>query len=430
MRNGSGPGSKPDGSNPFSAILPLVRQELVKCIRCGECRCACPVFQETFAERHTARGKMQIVQALATGELQPDDSVREALENCLLCTGCTAICTSNVRPDKVILAARAVFAEHYGTPFAKKLLGKVLAQPTSLLAAEARIGRLLQAALCAKVPETSGLRLRFATPFADTLQYIPEIAATPFTERYASPLSGAKDRVLFFTGCMANYAMTNIADSLVAVLNALGVEVIVPKDQGCCGTPMAVSGDVTAKERQAVKNAAAFAGHGDLPIVTACASCGHMLKHGYAEDFTGRVMDITEYLVGIVGEERLRSAVRKPSGKRVTYHDPCHLLKAQALNDEPRLLLSLATGKEISEMDNPGACCGLGGTYCLGNMGLSKRIQARKIADALRTEASAVATCCPGCMLQLSDGLRRHDAPSMRVAHVIELLRDAIIGDK
>ena len=427
-------------SDGFAGLLPALEKELDKCIRCGDCRTVCPVFREELAERYTARGKLQILRALAVGELEPQDGAREVFDNCLLCTGCADRCGSGVRADRMILAARAVFARERGLSLGKKVMGRALSQPNSALALESRVCRAFMRMLFRKVPGDSGLHRRFPLPVVDALQYVPEIAARPFRSAYRTNLPEVRETVVFFTGCMANYLMTGIAESFVAVMTALGVRVLVPAGQGCCGAPAAMSGDTAVFEKLAAANLSVLAQDG-YPVVTACASCGHMLRHGYAEGLadraefaplleklSGRVMDVSEYLYRVIGSDRIGKAVAAPTGESVAYHDPCHLAKAQHIEREPRELLAAATGVPVRELDDPRACCGLGGTYGLTHADLSKRIQARKIDDVFKTGARTVATGCPGCMLQLADGLRRQPLPGPRVRHVLDVLADALVG--
>lgn len=422
------------------SLLKVVNEEIYKCIRCGECRTVCPVFRETPSERYTARGKMQIAEGLAKGTLEFNDRVREALDNCLLCTGCANQCSSGARADRVIIATRQAFAKELGIPPVKKAIAMALTQPSKLLGVEARIGSMLQPLLFKAVPQTSGLYRRFAMPVVDENQYIPEIASVPFRDRVQFAGKSGQKKVTFFTGCMTNYAMTEIGDSLVKVLNALDIAVDVPSEQGCCGMPMLASGDVVSVRKQAARNVKALANlSSDEPIVVACASCGHMLKHGYhdmladdaelaplLENIASRTMDITEYLIRIVGEEKVRALVGSGAPASVTYHDPCHLRKAQKIVAEPRKVLGIAARSDIKEMEHPEICCGLGGTYCIANMERSKQIQSRKIDEATDTGANCIATACPGCILQLRDGVRRGARPAMDVKHVIQLLAEAI----
>ncbi|MDR2744131.1 MAG: (Fe-S)-binding protein [Desulfovibrio sp.] len=426
---------------PFRPLLPLVNKELAKCIRCGECRCVCPVFQETFSERHTARGRLQILEALAKGLLEPTASVREAIDNCLLCAKCADVCENKVNLAKAVLAAREIFAQNMGMPLSKKLLSAVLSQPSPLLRTEAKFALWLQYLMCKKNPEHGGLHLRYATALMDRGQYLPQIADVPFTAGYSKRIHNKRERVIFFAGCLINFAMRAVADSLVIIFDALGIDVLAPSAQVCCGMPMVACGDVGALARQAEKNEKALADSDTVKIITACASCGHMLKYLYPEmlrahtiharvrKMADRTVDAAEYLVHDIGISRLREIVKSPINDFVTWHDPCHLSPGQS-RAAPRLLLELATGGNVKEMNAPDACCGFGGSYCFGNMSLSKKIQARKITDAVQTGTTTIGTACPGCMVQLADGLGRQNVPAMRVRHVLEILACTVAGSR
>jgi len=436
--------SKHHQSPSLDELLAIVQEEAHKCIRCGECRTVCPVFKEQPGERYTARGKIAIAEELAKGRLEFQPHVREAFDNCLLCIGCASQCSSGARADKVVMAVRQVFSEKNGLHPIKKILGMALSQPGKLLDLEAKIGAIAQPLLFKEVPEDSGMHRRFAMPLVDQKQFVPKIAKKSFRDEFNSHKAGQskKDlpRVIFFTGCMSNYAMTEIAESVVKVLDAVGVAVEVPNAQGCCGMPMLASGDVANAGKQMLRNLDALLdADSDIPIVTACASCGHMLKHGYKElmaystemapkieALAKRARDISEYLLADIGVEKLSSVLHGQRLQTVTYHDPCHLRKAQGLAREQRQLLKLAPAVELKEMAVPEACCGMGGTYCIANMALSKAIQARKIADIHNTGAECVLTSCPGCILQLKDGLRRDKDGNVSVKHLIQLLAEAL----
>lgn len=421
------------------ALLKVVQEELYKCIRCGECRTVCPIFREQPAERYTARGKLIIAEALAKGELEFSEHVREALDNCVLCTGCANQCSSEVRADKVIVAARQAFAKELGLSPIKKAISLALTQPSGVLAAESRLGALMQPLLFKSVPHSSGLHRRFAMPAIDAKQYIPKIANKPFRSRAEFYGSKGDPQVMYFTGCMSNYVMTEICDSLVTVLNALHFGVSIPATQGCCGTPMLASGDRKAVLKQAKTNIAALShANPSIPIVVSCSSCGHMLKHGYLEtvgddpalrgpleQIAARTMDISEFLIHRVGEEALQECIRPAQPKSITYHDPCHLRKALKITQEPRALLQMATHNGLHEMQKPEACCGMGGTYFLTHLALSKQILQKKIEDATSTHSDCIATGCPGCIMQLRDGIRRGTATHMEVKHTIQIVAEA-----
>ncbi len=111
----------------------------------------------------------------------------------------------------------------------------------------------------------------------------------------------------------------------------------------------------------------------------------------------------------------------RPSEGRLTYHDPCHLRKAQGITDQPRCLLKSLPGVTYQEVSNPDRCCGFGGTFSLSFQSLSDEIGGAKVDALMRTGAETVVTACPGCMLHLANGLHRRESTS-RVVHLAEVL--------
>lgn len=417
--------------------LAALATQLQKCAKCGECRSVCPVFAELQREKYVARGKLTLVESLASGELLPSDALHEALNQCLLCLSCVAQCASEVPVDRIITAARAEMVLERGLPPLKRLIFGLLASARGMMNLALRSGSLLQPFLFRQIPQSSGLRRRFPLPLIDKGRNVPKLARHPFRARTPEtfPAADPVDTVLFFTGCLTNYIYIQTAEAVIKVLNQLGVTVIVPRDQTCCGAPVEASGDVVTAQKLARRNldALSLGQWGDKKVVVPCASGGYMLKHIYglllaqdpiyrrkAEILAGRTFDISEYLVHHIGIETIASHVKTPLKGAVTYHDPCHLNRGQGVRDEPRALLRLACS-EVVEMAEPGRCCGSGGLYGITHREISNRILARKITNALNTPARIVATGCPGCIIQITDGLNQRGAPLI-VRHTMELL--------
>ena len=135
-----------------------------------------------------------------------------------------------------------------------------------------------------------------------------------------------------------------------------------------------------------------------------------------AAAFSDKVRDISAYLDEI--------GIEPPQGRvelRVTYHDPCHLVRGQGVAEAPRRILQLIPGVEFVEMKEADWCCGNAGSHAITDPEESGRILERKMANAAATEAQVIASGCPGCQIQLWRGVRRHNLP-MRVVHPIELL--------
>src|SRR5262249_22166311 len=170
----------------------------------------------------------------------------------------------------------------------------------------------------------------------------------------------------------------------------------------CCGAVHAHGGRHREAVALARQNIDVF--KGDAPIVTNVAGCGAMLK-GYGEllhgdhramEFATRVRDVSEYLAGL--------PVRPPQSEmhaKATYHDPCHLCHAQGIRRQPRDLIKIIRGVELTELPESEVCCGAAGTYNLTQPELSKRLAARKLECIARTGADTVVTGNAGCILQL-----------------------------
>ena len=134
-----------------------------------------------------------------------------------------------------------------------------------------------------------------------------------------------------------------------------------------------------------------------------------------------KVRDITELLVNELGFKG--DASRKGAGKKltVTYHDPCHLNRAQGIRKAPRELIANADGVMFKEMRFPCSCCGLGGGLSTTNYELSIEIARRKAQSVKESGADVLATACPGCIVQLRDAMHRYGV-DVKVVHVVELL--------
>ena len=171
-------------------------------------------------------------------------------------------------------------------------------------------------------------------------------------------------------------------------------------------------GDIDTAMKLARKNIDLFEQAGVDAIVTDCATCGEfgkeykeLLKHdpAYAEKaaaYSDKMRDISQFLTEIPMDDRLGEVKTK-----VTYHDPCHLVRGQGISAQPRKLLQMIPGVEFVEMKEANWCCGGAGTYMLTHYETSMGILDRKMANAGETNAEVIASGCPVCQMQLQ--LRR-----------------------
>lgn len=418
--------------------LARIESELKKCVKCGTCRAHCPAFSVLGREPVTARGKIALARGILSGSVPIDARTREDMSKCLLCGRCVDKCANNVPTDLIVLAAREVLARKRGlTPFSRMI--SLFLGNRSILNGLSMLAKIAGPLLFGKIPASSGLRLRFPFRFLGRRR-IPALARRPFLGRHPEVMEGrpGRPRVLYFVGCMTNFIYPEIGEAAVFLLKELGCTVIIPKEQQCCGFPAISGGDVETFRSLAEKNLCALEKHSADYIMTACASCGGAFHRLYprvlGERFpllASRFLSLAEksvdasVLLERLGFEPGRSG--DSARQKVFYHDPCHLRNRSVVN-EPRGLLRSLAGLELVDAERSDTCCGLGGTFNYYHYGTSMEINAAKITAIGSSGADIVATGCPGCMLQIADGLSRGQG-RVRVRHLLEILAESMRGN-
>jgi len=246
----------------------------------------------------------------------------------------------------------------------------------------------------------------------------------------ALPALGPKRaRVALFTGCVGQVLFPGTHWATARVLQRNGCEVVVPRDQVCCGAIHFHAGSAEPARALADANLRAFADDSFDAIVTNIAGCGAMLKdygHHWHDDraadrqrFAGRVKDVHEFLdeLGLVppaGPVRLTA----------TYHDACHLGHAQRITEAPRKLLRQIPGLTLRELPETQICCGAAGTYNLTEPEMAGRLGRRKLNNILATGAQVCVTANTGCILQIGREARQQGR-RLRVVHPMDLLDES-----
>lgn len=411
--------------------LEELREEIEQCVKCGACRAHCPVFGAEHREGRVARGKIALSKAVLDGQVDFEKKVVEELSQCLLCGSCCAQCPNKVPTEEIVAAARRRIAAEQGLSSFGKGVAAVLGRPR-LMNALAKTGGAFSALLFRKLPENSGLRLRFPAPYLDAARTLPPLTSKPFRERVPEVIPGqpGQPTIAFFTGCGINYMYPAIGEAFLKALQFLGVTIVIPGDQGCCGLPAVSAGAGETVERLAEQNLAALTRRPVDYVVTACASCNAGLGKIYAEmgpefaELSRKTKDIFVFLAEHGLPEKLAALPRTEKRTKVTYHDPCHL-RTRGITREPRLILQSLPQVEFVEMEAAGTCCGLGGTYSVYHYGHSRKIGAKKAGHIAVSGAKLVATDCPGCIMQLQDSIN-HAGGSQRAVHILELLAEAL----
>jgi glycolate oxidase iron-sulfur subunit len=411
--------------------LEQYREEIEQCVKCGACRAHCPVFGAEKHEGRVARGKVALAGALLEGKVALEEQVLFDMSQCLLCGSCCAQCPNKVPTEEIVAAVRRRIARDQGLSSFGRGMTAVL-KKQKLLNVLAKSGGRMAKLLFKKVPGNSGLRLRFPVPYLDPERTLPEFTARPFRERVPEVIEGlpGQPTVAFFTGCGINYLYPAVGEALLRALKFLGVTVVIPKDQGCCGLPAVSAGAGETVETLAAQNLKALSARPVDWIVTACASCHAGLGKVYGDlgdDYRAlgaKVQDIFVFLASHGLPEKLAALPAAAKKVKVTYHDPCHL-RTQGITKEPRQILKALPQVDFVEMEGAGTCCGLGGTYSVYHYETSKQIGAKKAAQIAASGAELVATDCPGCIMQLQDSIN-HAKGRQRAVHILELLNQVL----
>jgi L-lactate dehydrogenase complex protein LldE len=208
-----------------------------------------------------------------------------------------------------------------------------------------------------------------------------------------------------FATCLGDLVLPDAVADAETLLRDAGHDVVFPRDQTCCGQPAFNAGHRDAAARVGRQFTCAFSR--DLPVVCPSGSCATMVARYLPELLhTGpyEVYELSTFLA------RGESNSLLLEGKRVAYHDSCHLLRELGVSEEPRRLLRDA-GADVAELERPDLCCGFGGTFSVRQPEVSVAMADDKLADAARSGAEALVTADPGCLLQLRARQARAGGP-------------------
>ncbi|MEL7565539.1 MAG: (Fe-S)-binding protein [Dehalobacterium sp.] len=406
-----------------------LEENIQKCNRCGACQSVCPVYGELGIESSVARGKISLVKALHTGELPWTPEIAKKMDLCLQCKRCTANCPGGTKGDTLIRWGRTEAQKRVGIPLMYRFIARLMLPRRWIFNSALGMGKVGQKVLFRPGPNEQSMLPRI--PFGlDKRRVLAPLAAQTLKQKLpeVNPVGMPVMRVIYFTGCMANFIYPQVGESLVRVLKHNQVEVIIPALQHCCGMPVYASGDLETARLMAQENIKILSSIEADAIVVACGSCGLALKEHYPELFeanlamgkmaqqvANKVKDIAEIITAL-DFPRGMSLVEE----KVTYHDPCHLKYGMKVSEEPRQILKRIPGLIFTETKHS-RCCGSGGSFSLKHYDLSLKISNRCVDELLDTGAEIVATGCLACRMQLEDAIAQKGV-NLRVRHTVELL--------
>ncbi len=386
------------------------------------CLPTCPTYVETQRERHSPRGRIALMRAIADGTLELSESFGDEMYYCLGCLACQTACPAGVDYATLFESARSDIEQSgklsgmqrefwrwltlenlFRYPRALRTIGWFLRlyqrSGVERLVRKLGLTKLLPPNLRQLEPQTP----RIAPQFSDSLIAYGE--APPGTSRY---------RVGMLTGCVQDLVFSDVNRDTVDVLLANGCEVITPRVQSCCGSLHGHIGESAIARELARRQLDTFDVENLDAIITNAGGCGSHLKHYghfldsdpvYAERakiWDRKVKDVHEWLVEI--------GFRHPESgcgiSEVTYHESCHLCHGQQITHQPREILQAIPGLTLTELPESNACCGSAGIYNITQPEQSAKLLEKKLLNLQKTGVHAVATSNPGCHLQLTYGIK------------------------
>ena len=398
---------------------------LRKCVHCGFCTATCPTYVTLGNELDSPRGRIYLIKDMLENGRPADKEVVTHVDRCLSCLSCVTTCPSGVDYMHLVDHARQHIEETYKRPVLNRLtravLAAVLPYPARFRAALrlARIGR----PFARLIGQFGALK-----PFEAMLQLAPKNlpAKSPVSYPATHPPSVEKrGRVALLTGCAQSVLDPAINEATIRLLTRLGVEVVVPKGEACCGSLVHHMGRETQALDAARRNVDVWCREVDegglAAVIITASGCGttikdygHMLRldPAYADKaarISALAKDVTEYLATLALPQQ------PDRNMTIAYHSACSMQHGQQIKEQPKALLE-AAGFTVKEPAEGHLCCGSAGTYNIMQPDISAKLKDRKIKNIEATKPDVIATGNIGCITQIAGGT---ETP---ILHTVELL--------
>jgi glycolate oxidase iron-sulfur subunit len=398
------------------------------CVHCGICLPQCPTYRVLGEEMDSPRGRVYLMRAAAEGRTPLTPGLARHLDLCLGCRACETACPSGVPFGQLLEATRAQLErQRVRSPATDR---STLDFALNLFPNPSRLGSLLG---MLRLYQWSGMQavvrgLGLLAPFRKLQameSLLPRLPASPAPLPELTLARGRRrGRAGLLLGCVQRFFYPDVNADTVRLLSAAGWEVVVPREQECCGALHLHAGRLEEFRAMAGRLMGAFGSDLDM-IVTNAAGCGSALKeYGHwlegpaAAAFSARVKDVSEALVEAelpLGELR----------ETVTYHDACHLAHGQRVRSQPRELLKRIPGLTLVELADSDLCCGSAGVYNMLEPGIAQELARLKVERIKESGARIVATGNPGCIMQIAQQCRA-EGMVVEVVHPVTLLARAL----
>ena len=379
--------------------LPRVQRAMAQCLQCGYCIDVCEAHRQTPWESVTPRGKIYYIKTIDTNgigtvdkmlgrkvELAPD--FVDAMYKCTGCGNCEVVCHAQIKLVDLWEDMRAWLVRNGVAPLSAH---KGIAEKIS------------------KYHNSFG-----ESPAKRDAWWPKDV-----------PKSNPPD-VIFFAGCTGSYRMQGVPQAGVIVLSRAGVKMNCLGDKEyCCTSPLLRTGNDTLSLEASEVVVEKADGMGAKDMVMTCSGCYKTVSSNFGNYYSKvgqNVYHFSQYVERLINERKL--PLNNEYNHKVTYHDPCHLGRHSGVYDAPRNVIKKIKGIEFVEMERSrenSRCCGAGGGYKSQFNDFAVNIAADRIRDAEATGADVLITCCPFCVLNLTQGAKKIGS-SIKVLDLAQVL--------
>lgn len=392
------------------------------CVKCGLCLPHCPTYLDTQHEGDSPRGRIALVQGLASGWIEPSERVETHLDGCLSCRRCEVVCPARVPYSRILDAGREqlVHARPARAALPRLLAAMLISPPVrAVLRWLFRVNRALG------VTPWLAARTRRRWPRLGRLvSFAPMTAAEPAVAEPVPQAGG--DPIALFHGCATDLFEREAIHATQVLLTAAGYAVHAPSTQACCGALHQHAGRRGQAEHLARRNLAAFQGQQRVAtLTTGCAAtlrdyAGFALQGG--AEFAGHVQEFSDWLL-----PRADRLAFRPLPQRAALHVPCTASNVLKSDAALRTLLARIPGLDVVELDPVVRCCGAAGSHFLTHPAEADRFLQPKLDAVQRLQPDFIISGNVGCSLHLAAGLSRLGSRAVPVRHPAQVLAAQLV---
>lgn len=385
-------------------------QELLQvadqCVKCGQCLSVCPTYNLFQNEAESPRGRISLIQGLLTGQLEASDTTTLLhLDHCLYCGNCETACPSGVNYIDLLDRSKQL---HPCNDISRWQLDVLTSN------------RLFRPGKAASKLLPQGLKKYTPAIFQQALSLsMPSTQAIISKSRSSTP---GRSRIGIFTGCVGRQVDSKAINLTIRLLEYCGFEILVPKDQSCCGAMYQHEGFLDKADQLLDNNHKVFIEHGVDQILYFASGCASQLKKG---DFPMEISEATHFIASLEEVVKLRATI----DQKIAIHKPCSLGNSSPEWHMMLQLIRAIAGDQLVELPDNHSCCGSAGLHLLKHPQTARQLLEPKLESLREMAPTLLLTANTGCALHFYNGIK-DNALDIEVMHPAEWVSGLLLQDK